>query len=31
MAGVEVFTPDWNDVSANLSTYVENWKSATGS
>ncbi|MFM9443663.1 2-aminoethylphosphonate ABC transporter substrate-binding protein [Streptomyces acidiscabies] len=31
MAGVEVFTPDWNDVSANLPTYVENWKSATGS
>ncbi|MGJ5893586.1 2-aminoethylphosphonate ABC transporter substrate-binding protein [Streptomyces niveiscabiei] len=31
MAGVEVFTPDWDDVAANLSAYVENWKSATGS
>ncbi|WP_416968050.1 2-aminoethylphosphonate ABC transporter substrate-binding protein [Streptomyces sp. 4F14] len=31
MTGVEVFTPDWNDVAANLPEYVENWKSATGS
>lgn len=31
MSGVEVFTPDWADVDANLSSYVDAWKSATGS
>ncbi|MGW7083925.1 2-aminoethylphosphonate ABC transporter substrate-binding protein [Streptomyces sp. NPDC054871] len=29
--GVEVFEPDWSDISGNLQTYVEDWKSATGS
>ncbi|WAL95685.1 2-aminoethylphosphonate ABC transporter substrate-binding protein [Streptomyces sp. Je 1-369] len=29
--GVEVFEPDWADVSENLRSYVEDWKSATGS
>ncbi|MFI9036065.1 2-aminoethylphosphonate ABC transporter substrate-binding protein [Streptomyces sp. NPDC053726] len=29
--GVEVFEPDWSDVGTNLDTYVEAWKSATGS
>ncbi|MEV7722001.1 2-aminoethylphosphonate ABC transporter substrate-binding protein [Streptomyces sp. NPDC088184] len=31
MDGVEVFEPDWSDVDTNLDTYVEAWKSATGS
>ncbi|MDN3263762.1 2-aminoethylphosphonate ABC transporter substrate-binding protein [Streptomyces sp. CSDS2] len=31
MDGVEVFEPDWNDIEKNLSAYVEDWKSATGS
>ncbi|MFJ6560633.1 2-aminoethylphosphonate ABC transporter substrate-binding protein [Streptomyces sp. NPDC091412] len=31
MEGVEVFTPDWNDIDKNLTTYVEAWKQATGS
>ncbi|MFG2787012.1 hypothetical protein [Streptomyces sp. NPDC048419] len=31
MDGVEVFTPDWNDIAENLTSYVEDWKSATGS
>ncbi|MFB6958524.1 2-aminoethylphosphonate ABC transporter substrate-binding protein [Streptomyces sp. NPDC056309] len=31
MQGVEVFTPDWNDIDKNLTTYVEAWKQATGS
>ncbi|MEU6120958.1 2-aminoethylphosphonate ABC transporter substrate-binding protein [Streptomyces sp. NPDC047123] len=29
--GVEVFQPDWADISENLSDYVADWKSATGS
>lgn len=29
--GVEVFEPDWADISENLTSYVEDWKSATGS
>ncbi|MFD6434977.1 2-aminoethylphosphonate ABC transporter substrate-binding protein [Streptomyces venezuelae] len=29
--GVEIFEPDWADVSENLQSYVEDWKSATGS
>ncbi|MFG2624765.1 2-aminoethylphosphonate ABC transporter substrate-binding protein [Streptomyces sp. NPDC048473] len=29
--GVEVFEPDWSDIGTNLDTYVEAWKSATGS
>ncbi|MFH9421092.1 2-aminoethylphosphonate ABC transporter substrate-binding protein [Streptomyces sp. NPDC017529] len=31
MDGVEVFRPDWNDIDKNLSTYLDAWKSATGS
>ncbi len=31
MAGVDVFTPDWKDIDANLPSYVDAWKSATGS
>ncbi|MER6069444.1 2-aminoethylphosphonate ABC transporter substrate-binding protein [Streptomyces sp. NPDC001817] len=31
MDGVEVFEPDWNDIDKNLTSYVEDWKSATGS
>ncbi|GAA2440784.1 2-aminoethylphosphonate ABC transporter substrate-binding protein [Streptomyces pulveraceus] len=31
MDGVEVFEPDWSDIDTNLNTYVEAWKSATGS
>jgi 2-aminoethylphosphonate transport system substrate-binding protein len=27
----EVSTPDWNDIAENLTSYVEDWKSATGS
>ncbi|MGV9264864.1 2-aminoethylphosphonate ABC transporter substrate-binding protein [Kitasatospora sp. NPDC003701] len=29
--GVELFTPDWNDIDANLKSYVGAWKQATGS
>jgi 2-aminoethylphosphonate transport system substrate-binding protein len=28
---VEVFEPDWTDISENLTSYVEDWKAATGS
>lgn len=31
MQGVEVFQPDWSDIDKNLSTYVDAWKTATGS
>ncbi|MGW7378524.1 2-aminoethylphosphonate ABC transporter substrate-binding protein [Streptomyces sp. NPDC054794] len=31
MDGVDIFAPDWNDIDKNLTTYVEDWKSATGS
>ncbi|MFD7491478.1 2-aminoethylphosphonate ABC transporter substrate-binding protein [Streptomyces sp. NPDC059832] len=31
MDGVEVFEPDWSDIGTSLDTYVEAWKSATGS
>ncbi|MFD5858938.1 2-aminoethylphosphonate ABC transporter substrate-binding protein [Streptomyces chartreusis] len=31
MDGVEVFEPDWDDIGKNLTTYVDAWKSATGS
>ncbi|MFD8373014.1 2-aminoethylphosphonate ABC transporter substrate-binding protein [Streptomyces sp. NPDC059688] len=31
MDGVDVFEPDWNDIDTNLTAYVEDWKSATGS
>ncbi|MEU9342969.1 2-aminoethylphosphonate ABC transporter substrate-binding protein [Streptomyces sp. NPDC048278] len=31
MDGVDVFTPDWNDIDKNLTSYVDAWKSATGS
>ncbi|WP_369214783.1 2-aminoethylphosphonate ABC transporter substrate-binding protein [Streptomyces flavofungini] len=29
--GVEVFEPDWTDISENLPRYVADWKAATGS
>ncbi|MEU6878546.1 2-aminoethylphosphonate ABC transporter substrate-binding protein [Streptomyces sp. NPDC046712] len=31
MDGVEIFEPDWADIDKNLTTYVDAWKSATGS
>ncbi|MCH0566493.1 MULTISPECIES: 2-aminoethylphosphonate ABC transporter substrate-binding protein [unclassified Streptomyces] len=31
MNGVDIFAPDWNDIDKNLTSYVEDWKSATGS
>ncbi|MEV5877914.1 2-aminoethylphosphonate ABC transporter substrate-binding protein [Streptomyces sp. NPDC052101] len=31
MDGVQFFEPDWNDIDKNLTSYVEDWKSATGS
>ncbi|AOR34084.1 2-aminoethylphosphonate ABC transporter substrate-binding protein [Streptomyces fodineus] len=31
MDGVGLFEPDWNDINKNLTSYVEDWKSATGS
>ncbi|MFD0368735.1 2-aminoethylphosphonate ABC transporter substrate-binding protein [Streptomyces sp. NPDC059071] len=31
MSGVEVFEPDWADIDRNLASYVDAWKSATGS
>ncbi|WP_306326571.1 2-aminoethylphosphonate ABC transporter substrate-binding protein [Streptomyces venezuelae] len=31
LEGVEVFEPDWADIDKNLKTYVDAWKSATGS
>ncbi|SOD86333.1 2-aminoethylphosphonate ABC transporter substrate-binding protein [Streptomyces sp. Ag109_G2-15] len=31
MDGVDIFQPDWNDIDKNLTAYVEDWKSATGS
>jgi 2-aminoethylphosphonate transport system substrate-binding protein len=31
MGGVDFFEPDWTDIDKNLTTYVEDWKSATGS
>ncbi|MEV0091775.1 2-aminoethylphosphonate ABC transporter substrate-binding protein [Streptomyces sp. NPDC050738] len=31
MSGVEIFQPDWADISKNLASYVEGWKSATHS
>ncbi|MGW4626191.1 2-aminoethylphosphonate ABC transporter substrate-binding protein [Streptomyces rubiginosohelvolus] len=31
MEGVEIFEPDWADIGANLDTYIDAWKSATGS
>ncbi|MFD0023177.1 2-aminoethylphosphonate ABC transporter substrate-binding protein [Streptomyces sp. NPDC058382] len=31
MDGVEVFQPDWPDIAAHLDSYVDAWKSATGS
>ncbi|MEU9706042.1 2-aminoethylphosphonate ABC transporter substrate-binding protein [Streptomyces sp. NPDC047981] len=29
--GVEIFEPDWADIDKNLTTYVDAWKTATGS
>ncbi|MFG2137167.1 2-aminoethylphosphonate ABC transporter substrate-binding protein [Streptomyces sp. NPDC048650] len=31
MKGVEVFRPDWNDIDKNLDTYIDAWRTATGS
>jgi 2-aminoethylphosphonate transport system substrate-binding protein len=31
LSGVKVFTPDWNDIEKNLTTYVDDWQSVTGS
>ncbi|GAA0427449.1 2-aminoethylphosphonate ABC transporter substrate-binding protein [Streptomyces luteireticuli] len=31
MQGTEVFHPDWADIDRNLTSYVDAWKSATGS
>ncbi|MEU7319659.1 2-aminoethylphosphonate ABC transporter substrate-binding protein [Streptomyces griseoviridis] len=31
MDGVRIFQPDWNDIAENLTTYVAEWKTATGS
>nr|WP_282549112.1 2-aminoethylphosphonate ABC transporter substrate-binding protein [Streptomyces rochei] len=31
MDGVEVFEPDWDDIEKNLTSYIDAWKSATGS
>ncbi|MDQ0984685.1 2-aminoethylphosphonate ABC transporter substrate-binding protein [Streptomyces sp. V2I9] len=31
MEGVEIFEPDWSDIGAHLDTYIDAWKSATGS
>ncbi|MFG3506319.1 2-aminoethylphosphonate ABC transporter substrate-binding protein [Streptomyces sp. NPDC047821] len=31
MEGVDVFEPDWKDIAANLPSYVDAWKTATGS
>ncbi|MGD3110385.1 2-aminoethylphosphonate ABC transporter substrate-binding protein [Streptomyces sp. YGL11-2] len=31
MNGVQIFQPDWNDIDKNLDTYVNAWKTATGS
>ncbi|MFJ3911801.1 2-aminoethylphosphonate transport system substrate-binding protein [Streptomyces sp. 2132.2] len=31
MTGVEIFEPDWADIDKNLASYVDAWKSATGS
>ncbi|WP_030926527.1 2-aminoethylphosphonate ABC transporter substrate-binding protein [Streptomyces sp. NRRL S-646] len=31
MDGVDFFEPDWNDINKNLTSYVEAWRSATGS
>jgi len=31
MNGVEIFQPDWADIEKNLTQYVEDWKTATGS
>lgn len=31
MAGVALVEPDWADIDKNLTSYVEDWKTATGS
>lgn len=31
MDGVEIFEPDWTDIDKNLTSYVDDWKTATGS
>ncbi|MFD7018094.1 2-aminoethylphosphonate ABC transporter substrate-binding protein [Streptomyces sp. NPDC059161] len=31
MQGIDVFQPDWMDIAKNLPTYVDAWKTATGS
>ncbi|RST12627.1 2-aminoethylphosphonate ABC transporter substrate-binding protein [Streptomyces sp. WAC05374] len=30
MEGVDVFEPDWKDIEANLPSYIDAWKTATG-
>ncbi|MFJ9976441.1 2-aminoethylphosphonate ABC transporter substrate-binding protein [Streptomyces cyaneofuscatus] len=31
LEGVEIFEPDWSDIGTNLDTYIDAWKTATGS
>jgi 2-aminoethylphosphonate transport system substrate-binding protein len=31
MDGVQIFEPDWTEIAKNLQSYVEEWKTATGS
>ncbi|OON80721.1 2-aminoethylphosphonate ABC transporter substrate-binding protein [Streptomyces tsukubensis] len=31
LKGVDIFTPDWNAISTDLTSYIDDWKSATGS
>ncbi|NUK00253.1 2-aminoethylphosphonate ABC transporter substrate-binding protein [Streptomyces lunaelactis] len=31
LEGVEIFEPDWQEIDKNLASYVDAWKSATGS
>ncbi len=31
MKGVDIFEPDWSDIGTGLDSYVDAWKSATGS
>ncbi|MFE2556944.1 2-aminoethylphosphonate ABC transporter substrate-binding protein [Streptomyces sp. NPDC059352] len=31
LEGVEIFEPNWSDIDKNLKTYIDGWKSATGS
>ncbi|MBK3578880.1 2-aminoethylphosphonate ABC transporter substrate-binding protein [Streptomyces sp. MBT65] len=31
MTGVQIFEPDWTDIDKNLTSYIEDWQSATNS